>query len=252
MSDKPYSLECAKLDWDEQAQPISPQFDDIYFSKENGLAETEYVFLEGNKLKARWNQLEQDVFTIAETGFGTGLNFLAAWSLWNKCNTGSSELHFLSVEKFPLKPQDLEQALSLWPELKELAELLLANYPPQPWQGLQNIELHSTSKHIKPVRLLLYFGSAEHAWRQISPQLKSDAISALKPAFGETAPKVDAWFLDGFAPSKNPEMWTEYLFKGIKENSTKTSTLATFTCAGIVKRGLKNNGFNIKKNRGLW
>ncbi|HNG11086.1 MAG TPA: FAD-dependent cmnm(5)s(2)U34 oxidoreductase, partial [Agitococcus sp.] len=124
-------IEAAQLTW-QDGLPYSTVFNDIYFSLENGLAETQYVFLQGNQLAERFAQLPpQHSFTIAETGFGTGLNFLATCQLWQQNQTASNTwLHFVSVEKHPLSHQDLRRALALWPELADYAKQLLAQYPP--------------------------------------------------------------------------------------------------------------------------
>ncbi|NBQ85827.1 MAG: bifunctional tRNA (5-methylaminomethyl-2-thiouridine)(34)-methyltransferase MnmD/FAD-dependent 5-carboxymethylaminomethyl-2-thiouridine(34) oxidoreductase MnmC, partial [Methylophilaceae bacterium] len=117
----------AQLEW-RQGQPYASQYDDVYFSSDNGLEETEYVFLKHNQLAIRWQQLDSDVFTIAETGFGTGLNFLCAWQLWRQNAPEGARLHFVSTEKFPLTQADLAKALSLWLNLKSLSEALLEQY----------------------------------------------------------------------------------------------------------------------------
>ena len=119
----------ARLEWDEQGQPLSSQFADVYFSNENALAETRYVFLANNQLPERFAALTADQqLVIGETGFGTGLNFLCAWQLFEQHAVASARLHFVSVEKFPLNKADLQRALALWPELEAYAEQLLAQY----------------------------------------------------------------------------------------------------------------------------
>src|SRR5690606_24219572 len=107
------------------------QFDDVYFSKNSGIDESRFVFLQHNGLPERWQNLaETAVFTVAETGFGTGLNFLAAWQMWRNHAQAAATLHFISVEKFPLQREDLYKALQLWPELADLSAALIAQYPP--------------------------------------------------------------------------------------------------------------------------
>ena len=120
------------LYWDTQGLPVSEQFGDIYFSKDNGLEETHHVYLAQNHLADRWQTLPQDTpqqFVIGETGFGTGLNFLAAWNMWLSQAPANAQLHFISVEKYPLCDQELSRALNLWPSLKPLTQQLLKAYP---------------------------------------------------------------------------------------------------------------------------
>ena len=124
------SLQNAKLSWNEAGAPISDSFGDVYFSNDNGLQETRYVFLKQNKLQERWLNHDRDFFVIAETGFGTGLNFLATWQAFRHYRETTPEgnvsrLHFISFEKFPLTRQDLKQALMAWPELTSFSEQLV-------------------------------------------------------------------------------------------------------------------------------
>lgn len=241
MSDRP-SPHQSDIEWDSQGQPVSTHFDDVYFSKDNGLAETEYVFLVHNQLAQRFQNLGAQHFTIAETGFGTGLNFLAAWRLWKNGKTTSpststeQHLHFISVEKYPLAKQDLQRALSLWPELHYFSEQLIEQYP-ETITGFHRLFFSDN------VSLTLIFDDAIHGFHSL--------LGCLHPI--SNAPQwsgVDAWFLDGFAPAKNPDMWSETLFNTMAALSKPTTTLATFTAAGIVKNGLRNAGFTIQKTKG--
>lgn len=220
-------IEAAQLTWRE-GLPYSSVFDDIYFSVENGLAETQYVFLQGNQLAERFAQLSsQQSFTIAETGFGTGLNFLATCQLWQQSQTADNTwLHFVSVEKHPLNHADLSRALALWPELAEYAEQLLAQYPPLTagWHRLFFAKYR--------VSLTLIFGEAN--------ELLADLVS-----------KVDAWFLDGFAPDKNPSLWQLDLLKVVAQLSQQGTTLATFSAASAVRHSLQALGFEVKKQKGF-
>ncbi len=213
----------AKLDWRDTA-PVSNQFDDIYFSIDDGLEETRFVFLEGNNLANRYRTANS--LCIAETGFGTGLNFLAAWQQFLNQACGSTKLTYISVEKYPVSNTDLARSLNHWPELHSLSEQLLSQYP-DPVTGFHNLQFDQGR-----VTLLLMFGDAAECYSQL------DA-------------KVDAWFLDGFAPSKNPQMWSPELFRHMASLSHDLTTFSTFTCAGIVKRGLKTAGFEIKKVPGF-
>ncbi|WHI49918.1 bifunctional tRNA (5-methylaminomethyl-2-thiouridine)(34)-methyltransferase MnmD/FAD-dependent 5-carboxymethylaminomethyl-2-thiouridine(34) oxidoreductase MnmC [Microbulbifer sp. MLAF003] len=223
----------ADIDWREDGQPLSRAYDDIYFSTASGLEETRYVFLQQNSLTERWADLpENGTFTIGETGFGTGLNFLAAWELWQKIAPKSAHLHFISVEKFPLRPQDLSRALKLWPQLQPFCQQLISNYPPLLTEGVHRLQFGQ-------VNLTLIIGEA------------SEALSNLRLQQESRDRVVDAWFLDGFAPAKNPDMWTPQLFTAMATLSKPDATFATFTCAGLVKRGLRDAGFKLHKVPGF-
>ncbi|MBK7361994.1 MAG: tRNA (5-methylaminomethyl-2-thiouridine)(34)-methyltransferase MnmD [Micavibrio sp.] len=203
------------------AAPRSKQFDDVYFSAENGFAETEYVFIRGNGLPEAW--AEQN-FTIFETGFGTGLNFLCAWRLWNETNA-ERKLHFISVEKFPLSRGEIESALEIWREnFEEEMAALLAKYP-ENLSGTHRIAVGENSM------LTLIF----------------DDVNEAMPKLNET---VDCWCLDGFKPKKNPEMWTDIVFQNMARMSKPGTTFATFTAAGFVRRGLQAAGFDVKRIKG--
>jgi tRNA 5-methylaminomethyl-2-thiouridine biosynthesis bifunctional protein len=243
MSDKPksaspYQLDCANIHWREGDIPEARNYQDIYFSRQHGLEETEYVFLQHNQLQQRWQQLDANkpgIFTIAETGFGTGLNFLAAWRLWQQVAPASWYLCFISVEKHPLRHHDLQRALNAWPQLQQQSAELLANYPVL-IPGHHRIDFEGAS-------LQLYLGDAINGFNQC---LDSD-----HPQFAaKNGPKVDAWFLDGFAPAKNPDMWCDDLFRVIGQLSKPGTSCATFTAAGIVRRGLQSVGFDIEKVSG--
>lgn len=217
----------AGLEWDEQGQPLSRQFADVYFSNENGLAESRYVFLANNQLAERFAALTADQhLVIGETGFGTGLNFLCAWQLFAQQAVTGARLHFVSVEKYPLNQADLQRALALWPELAPYSEQLLAQY----------VALHPGFQR------LVFAGG-----RIVLTLLIGDALELL----GQLDAKVDAWFLDGFAPAKNPDMWTPELFTELARLSTTRTTLGTFTSTGYVRRRLNDAGFKIKRVPGL-
>ncbi|MGB4074976.1 bifunctional tRNA (5-methylaminomethyl-2-thiouridine)(34)-methyltransferase MnmD/FAD-dependent 5-carboxymethylaminomethyl-2-thiouridine(34) oxidoreductase MnmC [Pseudomonas sp.] len=217
----------ARLEWDEQGQPLSSQFADVYFSNENALAETRYVFLANNQLPERFAALTADQqLVIGETGFGTGLNFLCAWQLFEQHAVTGARLHFVSVEKYPLNKADLQRALALWPELAPYAEQLLAQY----------VALHPGFQ-----RLIFADG------RIVLTLLIGDALEL----FGQLDTYVDAWFLDGFAPAKNPDMWTPELFAELARLSHASTTMGTFTSTGYVRRRLNDAGFKMKRVPGL-
>lgn len=235
----PDSIQYARLDWDEEGQPLSSVFGDVYFSRANGLAETRHVFLQHNQLAQRWQTLSDNThFTIAETGFGSGLNFLAAWELWLATAPHSAQLHFVSVEKFPLSKPDLIRALALWPELQWLSQQLIDAYPCITGEGF-----HRLSFMDGRIKLTLIINDAARGFSQL--------LASTDPLYSRYATKVDAWFLDGFAPSKNPQMWSEDLFSCIHQLSAYGTTAATFSAAAIVKKGLKFAGFTIEKVAGF-
>lgn len=217
----------AQLDWDDQGRPRSRVFDDVYFSDQSGLDETRYVFLEQNRLAERFAALSAGGrLVIGETGFGTGLNFLCAWQLFEQHAVAGARLHFVSVEKFPLSPADLQRALALWPELKPFSDQLLKHYVAI-HQGFQRIVLDHGR-----VTLTLLIG---------------DALEQLPQLDGQ----IDAWFLDGFAPAKNPEMWTAELFAELARLAAPGSTISTFTSTGWVRRLLNAAGFKMKRTPGI-
>jgi len=218
-------IEPAVIDWD-NGTPRNQEHGDIYFSSDGGMAETEYVFLQSNQLPQRWSKQDQAHFTIAETGFGTGLNFLCTLKHWLATAPPNARLNYISVEKHPLSQTDLQRAISSWPELSEYSAELLEHYPPLV-HGLHQRQLFNGR-----VTLTLLFGDA--------CAMLTDIDAA-----------VDAWYLDGFAPSKNPGMWTPELFKQIARLTRPNGSFATFTAAGIVRRGLKTEGFEVKTQPGF-
>ena len=241
----------ATVRWDENGQPISSDFEDLYFSDDNGIEESRYVFIKQNQLEDRFEHLDENTrFTIAETGFGTGLNFLCTWQLWSKTAGPSNHLDFLSVEKFPLEKSDLLKALSLWPELKPLTQCLLEQYPPVDARGFHRIHFSNN------VCLTLIFEDAITGLGQLLPiESPSNMITNLRASWSAVSTFsgfIDAWFLDGFAPSKNPDMWSSELFLLMAKLSKATvTTLATFTAAGMVKRGLVDAGYSVQKSPGF-
>lgn len=204
--------------------PKSREFDDLYFSTDDGLAESKFVFLEGNKLPQNW--LDSDRFVICETGFGTGLNFLSAWKLFEETTTTHQALDFISFEKYPLERNEIESYLQPWgPFFGGRLEDLLTRYPPI-IPGFHRVVLNDR------VTLTLIFDDVN----DVIPKLDAD---------------VDAWFLDGFKPSTNPDMWSETVIKNMARLSHKGTSLATFTAAGQVRRDLASVGFVVEKVKGF-
>ncbi|MBU1723744.1 MAG: bifunctional tRNA (5-methylaminomethyl-2-thiouridine)(34)-methyltransferase MnmD/FAD-dependent 5-carboxymethylaminomethyl-2-thiouridine(34) oxidoreductase MnmC [Gammaproteobacteria bacterium] len=209
---------------DEAGTPFNPDFADYYFYQENGLAESRYVFLQGNQLPQRWCGKEQ--YTIAETGFGTGLNFLATWQAWQDDPQRCKRLHFISIEKHPIRKDALQHLLASWPELEPYASELLASYPP----------------------LVTGFHRLRLAQGRITLTL---CFMDVQEALAELVASVDAWYLDGFAPARNPAMWHTSVMQGIASLSHGQTTLATFTAASEVRRNLQAAGFQIEKRPGF-
>ncbi|MSO72947.1 MAG: bifunctional tRNA (5-methylaminomethyl-2-thiouridine)(34)-methyltransferase MnmD/FAD-dependent 5-carboxymethylaminomethyl-2-thiouridine(34) oxidoreductase MnmC [Rhodospirillaceae bacterium] len=214
------------LAWEPGRTPCATRFDEVYYSRENGLAEARHVFLQGCGLPESWRDAE--VFVIGELGFGTGLNFLATWELWQRTRRPGARLHYLAVEGFPLSQTELGECLDPWPELFEFARGLRRVYP-APQRGFHRLFPGDD------VYLTLLLG---------------EAVDML----GQLECSVDAWFLDGFSPDKNPDMWRKDVFAQIVRLSHKGSTptlLATYSAAGDVRRGLDEAGFDIAHAPGL-
>lgn len=218
-------LEPAELRWQE-ATPVSKSFDDFYFSTDNGLDESRYVFLQANQLPERFlsEPLERPLI-IAETGFGSGLNFLACWQAWKQLEQPKRPLHFFSIEKYPLQQDDLRAALANWPELETEVQALLDAYPVLV-EGLHCLDFEQGQ-----VRLNLVFGD----------------ISTL----GNYDFYADIWFLDGFSPKKNPQMWTLDVFREITKHSGSACSFSTFTSASDIRRRLQEAGFDVHKRVGF-
>lgn len=206
----------AELEWRDETVPVSTRFDDPYFSLDNGLAETSYVFLGGNDLPARF----RPGFHIAELGFGTGLNLLAALKLWRE--TGQQGvLHFTTFEAFPMSPAEMIRAQRAFPEIAEVA----ADLAPHWSDGLHQIDLPD-------LRFEMIRGDA----RETLPQWEG---------------RADAWFLDGFSPAKNPELWGPDLMAEVCRHTAPGGTAATYTAAGFVRRGLEEAGFAVDRRPGF-
>jgi tRNA U34 5-methylaminomethyl-2-thiouridine-forming methyltransferase MnmC len=206
----------ARLTWRDDRVPVARQFDDPYFSLDDGLAETRHVFLTGNRLPDRF----RDGFHIAELGFGTGLNFLAAWQAWRDSGIAGM-LRFTSFEAFPMHGDDMAKALRNWPELAAFAAPLL-----------RAVAAGKTALQTDDVHLDIVLGDA----RQTLPHWNGAA---------------DAWFLDGFSPAKNPELWGAELMAAVGRHTAPAGTVATYSAAGHVRQSLKNAGFEVAKVTGF-
>ncbi|NBC21151.1 MAG: FAD-dependent 5-carboxymethylaminomethyl-2-thiouridine(34) oxidoreductase MnmC [Alphaproteobacteria bacterium] len=212
------------LDWKPDGTPIDTRHGDVYFTAGDGLEEARAVFLAGCGLPDGW--VGRTRFTVGETGFGTGLNFLATWQLWRRSRPSPSAwLNFVSFEGFPLLASDAARALSAWPELAELAGQLVSHWPDGA-RGVRELVWPQDG-----VRLVLHVG-------EITETLPQAMLEA------------DAWFLDGFSPARNAQMWSPALYPLLAERAAPGARLATFTVAGDVRRGLREAGFEVAKRPG--
>jgi tRNA U34 5-methylaminomethyl-2-thiouridine-forming methyltransferase MnmC len=203
-----------ELDWRDGVIPVSTRFDDPYFSLAGGLDETRHVFLAGNDLPARY----RPGFHVAELGFGTGLNMLAALMAWRAAGV-DGPLRYTSFEAFPMAAVVARRALAAFPDALAVAEPLFAQ-----WDGglIRTDDLHAT----------VIFGDA----RRTLPAWQG---------------RVDAWFLDGFSPAKNPELWDDDLMAEVAAHTATGGTFATYTAAGHVRRALAAAGFAVERRAGF-
>ena len=208
--------QCATLTWRDDVIPVSTRFDDPYFSLGGGLDETRHVFLGGNDLPARF----APGFAVAELGFGTGLNMLATLIAWRGAGV-AGVLRYTSFEAYPMTAEDIARALAAFPEALAVAAPMLDQW------------------------------AAGH--RQITlPDLQAEVIigdaGVTLDAWNGTA---DAWYLDGFSPAKNPELWTDGLMHGVARHTKPGGTFATYTAAGHVRRSLAEAGFAVERRAGF-
>ncbi|CAM3930168.1 tRNA (5-methylaminomethyl-2-thiouridine)(34)-methyltransferase MnmD [Phaeobacter inhibens] len=215
----------ARLSWRDGSIPVSDQFDDPYFSIHDGLAETEHVFLAGNDLATRFASAAEagTDFHVAELGFGTGLNLFAAWRAWEAAQADydtAAVLHFTSFEAFPMATDDMARALEAFPEVAPWAARFLAV-----WRGAGLCDLGNLRVNV----------------------ITGDARMSLPDWTGA----ADAWFLDGFSPAKNPELWQDDLLAAVAGHTRAGGTAATYTAAGFVRRGLETAGFEVSRTPGF-
>jgi tRNA 5-methylaminomethyl-2-thiouridine biosynthesis bifunctional protein len=212
-----------KIVWD-SGVPRSTEFDDLYYSRSGGLAEARAVFLAGCGLPEAW--AGRDVFVVGELGFGSGLNIAALLDLWDRTRPPGARLHIFSVEAFPLASSDARRALAAWPEVGDPAATVLAGWPRRAG-GFHRIAFEAIGAFLDV------------------------AIMDVEDALDAWTGRADAWFLDGFSPSRNPAMWTDRVLGAVAHRSREGAGLATFTVSGGVRRGLKAHGFAVERKPGF-
>lgn len=213
----------ARIDFSDPAAPVAPDFGDVYHSRAGAWAQARHVFLGGNGLPSRWAGRER--FVILETGFGLGQNFLATRSAWRADARRPARLWYLAIEKHPPRRADLARALAAAPEPR-LADELVARWPPL------TPDLHAIDFDAGRLRLLLAFGDIAQVLREL--------VAA-----------VDAFYLDGFAPARNPAMWDARLLRSLHRLAAPGATLATWCVATAVRQALVSAGFAVEKAPGF-
>ncbi|MDQ0561751.1 tRNA U34 5-methylaminomethyl-2-thiouridine-forming methyltransferase MnmC [Rhizobium mesoamericanum] len=211
------------LEWRDGDMPYSPAFGDHFYCQTDGRLECGHVFLAGNDLPQRWR--DQGDFLIGELGFGTGLNFAETWRQWKLNRRAGQKLHFMSFELYPMKREEIDRALSHWTEIDAERQALAKTWPQTP-KGTVSLSLDNQTT------LSVVCGRA------------LDGVAAAEAGF-------DAWFLDGFAPSRNADMWSEDLMRLVWEKTKKNGTFATYAAAGFVRRNLLAAGFVVERRSGF-
>jgi len=209
------------IEWDDNDVPVATRFDDPYFSKRDGRAETRHVFIDGNRLAPRFANAEN--FHIAELGFGTGLNFLETLAHWQTHAPQEATLTYTSFELYPLSKEEITRALKPWPDLVAQGTAFLEALTFQ--EGWQEITLEH-------VTLRLATGDANRL-------------------IFEMPEAADAWYLDGFSPAKNPELWNLPLMCEVVKNTRSGGTFATYTAAGWVRKMMQDAGFAVERVKGF-
>lgn len=219
---EPVLPERQTLEWHEGDMPYSQEFGDHFYCREDGRLECGHVFLAGNGLPGRWRK--PALFTIGELGFGTGLNFCETWRQWKQTRDHGAKLHFVSFERFPMRADDIDRALAHWREIEPERLALCARWPEYP-KGRIDIDF-SDGMH-----LTVICGTAFETLR-----------NALE--------RFDAWYFDGFAPRRNPDMWSQDLMRLAHDKSVDGGTFATYAAAGFVRRNLQAAGFAVERRPG--
>jgi tRNA 5-methylaminomethyl-2-thiouridine biosynthesis bifunctional protein len=232
------TIQNATIEWHKhdngQYQPYSLDFNDVYFNSDDGLAETQYVFIDKNDLINRFKSLQEPVFTIFETGFGTGLNFYAVADCWLKYAPKTATLRYFSVEKLPLTLADMQRASQLWLQFSAISCEFLTLY--------KNLQFPSSIFNIAAsrIQLALWLGDINDVLPKL--QISNEKIPANY---------VDAFLLDGFAPAKNTEMWSLKNMSHLARIASGSATFATFTSASLVRKNLESVGFRVEKHPGF-
>ena len=212
------------VSWTGQDVPYSERFGDHFYSNDDGLAECRHVYLDGNELPARWHGAQN--FAIAELGFGTGLNFLETWRLWTKVRQPGASLMFTSFEAYPVSAADMARAHERWRDLRPYSERLVEVCRSALATGTEHWQLDAQTK------------------LNIQTGLAASSVSLWEG-------KADAWFLDGFAPPKNPEMWSRDVAAAVFARTKPGGTIAAYTAAGWVRRNFQAAGFSVSRRPGF-
>jgi tRNA U34 5-methylaminomethyl-2-thiouridine-forming methyltransferase MnmC len=223
MDNETENSDTLNLEWIDGDMPYSTAFGDHFYCREDGRAECGHVFLAGNGLPERWT--EGGLFRIGELGFGTGLNFCETWRIWKQRHAPSSRLHFISFELHPMPRAAIARALGRWPEIEAERQALTARWPDQ-LRGILGLDMADN------VSLTVICG----------------------PAFANVAASADvfdAWYLDGFAPSRNGDMWSEALMRSVFDHTRRGGSFATYAAAGFVRRNLVAAGFDVQRRAGF-
>jgi len=225
----------AQLSWLDTGLPYSLDFEDTYYSSEGAQAESHYLFLDGNRLTQRWQQAHAsagdfaDYFSVAELGFGCGLNFLETLQRWTNTHNKPRRLHYVAFEKHPLTHADLARALAQWPDLSPYSAQLLRQYPE-----------HSAGCH------RLYFGNG------VTLDLHyGDALQRISAISRNQETTIDAWYLDGFSPALNPSLWDLEIARAMALHSKEGTTATSYSVAGSARRALIEAGFSVTKRAGF-
>lgn len=219
----PGDTTAAPLTWHDGDMPYSTAFGDHFYCQTDGRLECSHVFLSGNGLPARWQETAE--FCIGELGFGTGLNAAETWRQWKTQRDPNGRLHFVSFELHPMQASDIDRALSRWPEIDAERKALVARWPDQP-EGQVEIDLDSQT------HLTVVCGDAY------------ESLTASDVSF-------DAWFLDGFAPSRNSAMWSAELMQLVHDHTRPGGSFATYAAAGFVRRNLIAAGYALERRPGF-
>lgn len=222
MGEKNESGTTATIEWHDGDMPYSPEFGDHFYSRADGRGECGHVFVGGNGLPAGWQG--KSAFTVAELGFGTGLNFAETWRQWSQDDRHSDRLTFVSFEQYPLSASEIDRALGVWPDIDAQRTDLVRSWPPKP-DDIVLIDFTAA------VTLEVHIGAAH-------------------PCLSTWQGAADAWYLDGFAPARNPDMWSRELMRAVFDHTKPGGTFATYTAAGWVRRNLEAAGFEVDKRPG--